>query len=157
MKVTTLMHHRILIADLGFSSIPDVQALQERTWLEMEHVTDEQKVGIVMLTGVRSLFMKKHFPQFDYTQTTTLGSSMIIAWHPSIWKLSPEESGIDVLCGSRNHMPPNERTALVAHLHRVDAEADTGDASSLAAEKQILLILTKFHRCLLYTSDAADE
>ena len=149
-EVTRLMHQRILIADLGFSSVPVFQELQQISWSQIAQVSDEQKAGILMFTGVHEKQMRgtlgKHFPHFEYLHTSTLGSNMIIAWHQGVWKKSEEASGTHVLCGSGRNKMPNERTALVAHLHRVDAEANTGDASSLAEENGILLTLTKFHR-----------
>ena len=88
-----LLSTRTLIADLGYSSIKQpVGNLETITLKHLCAQTNDQNAGLLLFTGVpkqrsRTDDMKRYFPDYEFTSTSTDGSDTIAAWHTNTWKI----------------------------------------------------------------------
>lgn len=139
----SLLHRRMLIADMGSSDIPElVRNLETISFEDVAQQAEELQAGVVLLTSVPTYNNYKRkinrmFPEYEMTCGRTDGSDFIALWHADTWKVTIHDTM--QLVGQRN--------CLVLNIQRVAAQVHVEgcDVSPLANEDAIQVLLTKFH------------
>ena len=96
MRVPKIDGNRLLVADLGSSSIPSCSDAPEIiSWETMAETQQEQRAGIVCITGApkrnawndfsRLCITRRLFPEWKSESILTDGSAMAVLWNPKYW------------------------------------------------------------------------
>ena len=142
MRVPEIDGNRLLVADLGSSSIPSCSDAPEIiSWETMAETQQEQRAGIVCITGApkrdawndfsRLCITRRLFPEWKSESILTDGSAMAVLWNPKYWHAEDFQTAYPT-------KSPAQRSALCFKLRRVTSRRD-------ADEDRFLVILTKFH------------
>ena len=140
---------RLLLADLGHSSIPTLHNVPDIiSWETVATAQQEQRAGLLFITGVPKTFitnaprgdtmlnhdkdLRRLFTRWKSEGILTNGSAIAVLWDPKYWHAH-------AFIPAEITEYPVQRTALCFELRRVTTR-------SAADEDHVHVILTKVHR-----------
>ena len=134
----SVLGRRILLADMGNSTLPPVRCvlrLKCITWQDVRRMQEESQAGLILACGAhfRWLEVEELFPGWCFFSAKTNGSLVIALAHPSCWEFSASKLRADnsfQLC--------HDRAALCICLRRVTARSPSHC-------EWMKIVLTKVH------------
>ena len=117
-----LSKRRVVVMDLGHSTIPRVRhsvQLERLTWENVEEVQEETQAGMMLLCGapISHFPVPAYFRDWQVSVSSTNGSSMLALMHPNFWQISEGRDAAD----DHTITLAWDRTGLCVQLRRVTA------------------------------------